>query len=331
VIITTKAHARAGLLGNPSDGFYGKTIAFIIRNFTAEVTLYESPELEIIPRAREDRSHFRSLDDLVEHIGLYGYYGGIRLVKAAIKKFAEFFAHRSIALPSRNFTVHYRSNIPRLVGLGGSSAIVTAVVRALMRFYDLEIPNTILPSLVLSAETEELRIPAGLQDRVVQTYEGVVYMDFAKRLLESQGFGRYEPLPRRSLPDLFVAYRRELAEGSEVVHSGLRVRFDRGERAVVNAMKRFASFAERGREALLSGDAATLAELVDANFDLRRSICPLSGRQVEMVETARRLGAPCKFAGSGGAVVGLYESEKQYAKLSDAFARLGCKILKPRV
>ena len=30
-------------------------------------------------------------------------------------------------------------------------------------------------------ETEELGIAAGLQDRVVQTYEGLVYMDFAKQ------------------------------------------------------------------------------------------------------------------------------------------------------
>ena len=330
MIITTRAHARAGLLGNPSDGFYGKTIAFIIRNFTVEVTLYESPELEVLD-SDEDRSRFSSLDDLVRQVNLYGYYGGVRLIKAAIRKFADFFARRHITLPRRNFTIRYRSNIPRLVGLGGSSAIVTAVIRALMRFYGLEIPKTLLPSLALAAETEELKIPAGLQDRVIQAYEGVVYMDFAKKLVEADGHGYYEPLPKDCLPLLFVAYRAELAEGSEVVHSGLRVRFDRGEPAVVNAMKKFASFAERGREALLAHDTATLAKLMDANFDLRRKICPLNPRQVEMVEAARRLGAPCKFAGSGGAVVGLCESPKQFATLRNAYKAMGCKIIKPKI
>ena len=330
MIITTRAHARAGLLGNPSDGFYGKTIAFILRNFTVEVTLYESPELEVLD-SDEDRSRFSSLDDLVRQVNLYGYYGGVRLIKAAIRKFADFFARRHITLPRRNFTLRYRSNIPRLVGLGGSSAIVTAVIRALMRFYGLEIPKTLLPSLALAAETEELKIPAGLQDRVIQAYEGIVYMDFAKKLVEADGHGYYEPLPKDCLPLLFVAYRAELAEGSEVVHSGLRVRFDRGEPAVVNAMKKFASFAERGREALLSHDTATLAKLMDANFDLRRKICPLNPRQVEMVEAARRLGAPCKFAGSGGAVVGLCESPKQFATLRNAYKAMGCKIIKPKI
>ncbi|MFC1805853.1 mevalonate kinase [Planctomycetota bacterium] len=330
MIIHTKAHARAGLLGNPSDGFYGKTIAFIIKNFAARVTLYESPELEILPSA-DDVHTFKSVDDLVHQVEHYGYYGGVRLVKAAIRKFTDFVTHQHIELPRRNFTIRYRSTIPRLVGLGGSSAIVTAVMRALMRFYDISIPHTILPSIVLRAETEELKIPAGLQDRVIQTYEGVVFMDFAKALLDTQGHGTYEPLPADRLPDVFIAYRAELAEGSEVVHSGLRVRYQRGEPVVVKAMTRFARFAEQGRKALADGDADKLGKLIDANFDLRARICPLNPRQVEMVQVARKLGSPCKFAGSGGAVVGLYQSDKHFRKLRDAYTRLGCKIIKPRL
>lgn len=329
MIIETKAHARAALLGNPSDGYFGKTIAFIIKNFTAEVTLWESPELEILD-SEEDRSRFKSLDDLVRQTRLYGYYGGVRLIKAAVKKFAEYFATRNVALPHRNFTIRYHSTIPRLVGMGGSSAIVVATIRALTRFYGLEIPKTIIPTLALQAETEELNIPAGLQDRVIQTYEGVVYMDFARHLIESQGHGAYEPLPKECLPNLFVAYSVEHAEGSEVTHSGLRVRFDRGEPAVVNAMRKFASFAEQGREALLQGKVGKFGELVNANFDLRRSIMALKPGQVEMVETARKLGAPCHFGGSGGAVVGIYTSEKQFAALRNAYRKLGCRILKPK-
>ena len=36
---------RVGLIGNPSDGFYGKTISFTINNFWAEVTIMESSRL----------------------------------------------------------------------------------------------------------------------------------------------------------------------------------------------------------------------------------------------------------------------------------------------
>ena len=40
---------RVGLMGNPSDGFNGKTIAMSISNFWAEITLVESETL--VPHA----------------------------------------------------------------------------------------------------------------------------------------------------------------------------------------------------------------------------------------------------------------------------------------
>ena len=46
-IVKTKAYARAGLIGNPSDGYHGRTISLIVKNFAAEVVLYEWSELEI--------------------------------------------------------------------------------------------------------------------------------------------------------------------------------------------------------------------------------------------------------------------------------------------
>ena len=47
-------------------------------------------------------------------------------------------------------------------------------MRALMAFYNVEIPNHFLANLILSVETEELSIAAGLQDRVAQSYNGMV-------------------------------------------------------------------------------------------------------------------------------------------------------------
>ena len=42
---------------------------------------------------------------------------------------------------------------------------------------------------MLRAE-EELGITAGLQDRVVQVYGGLVYMDFARESMQQLGHGR---------------------------------------------------------------------------------------------------------------------------------------------
>jgi hypothetical protein len=60
MIIKTHAFARAGLVGNPSDGYFGKTISFVIRNFKATVQLWESPRFEIIPTHGDLPSSIRS-------------------------------------------------------------------------------------------------------------------------------------------------------------------------------------------------------------------------------------------------------------------------------
>ncbi|MGL6196581.1 MAG: mevalonate kinase family protein, partial [Thermoguttaceae bacterium] len=181
-LIRRKAYARAGLIGNPSDGYNGKTISVIFRNYWAEVTLYEWDRVEIVP-SREDETAFRSVHDLVKDVRLHGYYGGIRLVKAAIRGFVDYCTARSLPLHNRNFSIRYETTIPRQVGLAGSSAIVVATIRALCDFYSIEIPKNVLPSLVLSIEREQLGIPAGLQDRVIQVYEGAVYMDFGEKIM----------------------------------------------------------------------------------------------------------------------------------------------------
>jgi glucuronokinase len=333
LIIRKRAYARAGLLGNPSDGYNGKTISVIVRNFWAEAVLYEWDSVDIV-MAGDDRARFRSIQDLAKDVKLHGYYGGIRLIKATIKRFVEYCQANQLKLHDRNFSIRYETNIPRQVGMAGSSALITATLRCLMEFYRLEIPREAQPSLVLSVERDELGIAAGLQDRVIQVYEGLVYMDFDRsqeHLVGGLKCYRYEPLPLDLLPPLYIAYHDSLSEPTEVTHNDIRGRFNRGEEKVVSAMKRFAEIAATGREALLRGDTKRLMELIDENFDTRRSIFNLSPWQIQMVEVARQCGAGAKFAGSGGAIIGIYQGEEMYTELCARLAAIGSRVIKPQI
>ena len=330
MIIRTQAFARAGLVGNPSDGYFGKTISFVVRNFRAEAVLYESPELEILPNAR-DQSSFSGLDALAADVRSYGYYGGIRLLKATIKRFHDYCQEAGIPLPRRNFTVRYRTDIPSQVGLAGSSAIITACLRGLMAFYEVAIPRVVQPSVILSVETRELGIPAGLQDRVIQVYQGLVYMDFRRDLMEREGRGAYEELDPRLLPPLYIAYRTDLAEGTEVFHNDIRGRFDRGEPAVVDAMKYWAELAAGVRELLLEGRGREIGPLLDRNFDKRCEIYRISEGNLRMVRVARSVGASAKFTGSGGAIVGTYEDEAMFHRLEQELGGIGVRVVRPQI
>jgi len=330
MIITQRSYPRAALLGNPSDGYHGKTIAFPFDNFFAEVKLWETPELEILP-AEYDSNVFNSIFDLAKDVKLYGYYGGIRLLKAAVKRFHDHCSENGIELNNRNFTIRYQSDIPYKLGLAGSSAIITACVKALMIFYGVEIPKPILANLVLSVEKNELEIMAGLQDRVVQAYESPVFMDFNKELMERQGFGDYKTLDSKLFRNIYIAYRTDLAEGSEVVHNNFRERYNFGDPDVHAAIKEWAELTVKGMDALKKSDMIQLAGYINRNFDLRKSVMNISDKNIQMVETARSVGASAKFTGSGGAIIGTYENDQMYDRLVKTLNGLNIHVLKPSI
>ncbi len=328
-MIRTTSYPRAALIGNPSDGYFGKTIAFTFSNFKVDVELVESKKLEIIPGNR-DRLSFNSIKELVTEVEQNGYYGGIRLIKAAIKKFNDYCREHTIQLPEKNFTIGFSSTIPDRLGLAGSSAIVTASVKAMMEFYKVEIPKSILANLILSVEKDELKIGAGLQDRVAQVYNCPVFMNFDKNLMENQDFGDYIPFDKNLLPSLYIAYRTNLSEGSEITHNDFAARYVEKEPAVLNAISQWAELTEDVWNKLQSGDK-NIAALLNRNFEIRKGVMKVSKGNMELVEIAQSIGASAKFTGSGGAIIGTYADEKMFEELVIAMKNIGAETIKPEI
>ncbi|CAL8344417.1 unnamed protein product [Arctogadus glacialis] len=327
-LIIRRSYARVGLMGNPSDGFNGKTIAMSISNFWAEVTLVESETLVLLPHPLNDPTEFGSLQDLFCISRKEGYLGGLRLLQATCKKFYQFCSNDGIALTKQNFTLKYDTNIPRQVGLAGSSAIVSATLKCLMKFYNItegDLPKPVRANFILNVETDELSITAGLQDRVVQVYEGLVYMDFSKQLMEERGYGEYIPMDMSDLPTFWLAYLSDPSDSGRI-HSNVRQRWLSGEPLVVEAMKSFAQLTDEARAALEGKDWPLLAQLMDRNFELRRSVYTdecLGPGNLRMVQLAKQFGAAAKLPGSGGAVLGLSVDQQRMVEMRQAFQEAG--------
>ncbi|XP_072557162.1 glucuronokinase with putative uridyl pyrophosphorylase isoform X2 [Paramormyrops kingsleyae] len=327
--ITCRTYARVGLMGNPSDGFHGKTIAMSISNFWAEVSMTETQTLVLLPHPLNDPTEFGSLQDLHSISQKEGYLGGLRLLQATCKKFYQFCSEKGIALSKKNFTLKYDTNIPRQVGLAGSSAIVSATLKCLMKFYNItdhDMPRAVQASFILNVETEELFITAGLQDRVVQVYEGLVYMDFSKDLMDEKGYGEYIPMDMTDLPQFWLAYLCDPSDSGRI-HSNVRQRWLNGDTAVVQAMNSFAELTDQARSAFKCKDWSRLAQLMDQNFELRRSVYTdesLGPGNLKMVQIAIQFGSAVKLPGSGGAVVGLCLDSDRLMAMKQAFQEAGC-------
>jgi glucuronokinase len=326
-MIETTAYPRAALIGNPSDGYFGKTIAFTFKNFEARVQLQESKELQIIPCERENLQ-FKSISHLTNEVKQYGYYGGVRLIKAAIKTLAEYCNEHNIKLADKNFTLSYSSSIPGRLGLAGSSAIITAAVKAMMEFYGIDIPKPVLANLILAVEKKELNIGAGLQDRVAQVYGRPVYMNFDKPVMDAQGFGEYLSFDPTLLPNIYLAYRNNLAEGSEMTHNDLAKRFANGDTAVLAAIEKWKALTDEVWHRLNKGNK-NIGDLIDRNFDIRKSLLAISQGNMELISAARSSGASAKFTGSGGAIIGTYTDDGMFEKLEKNMTAINASVIKP--
>jgi glucuronokinase len=290
---TGRAFARAALAGNPSDGYGGRTVAACVADWWAEAHLRPGGRLRI-----------------------EGVTAAAPLAHAALARLP------SLGVPAlRSGTITLRTSIPRQVGLGGSSAIVIAVLRAVVREGLDEAPDA-LAREALAAEVEELGIAAGPQDRVVQAHGGLLDMDF--------GSGRVAALDPRSLPPLLLAHRRTPARPSGHSHDELKARFERGDPATLAALRELATAAERAAHALRTGDADGLGEALDESFDARARIVDLDPDEAEGAWIARRHGAAVNYAGSGGAVVVLCDDGAE-PKLVEAYRRAGWEARRLRV
>jgi glucuronokinase len=288
---TGAAFARAALAGNPSDGYGGAVLALALPARRATARAWRTAAPAIDPPSE--------------------------LVEATVARFTS-----EHAPAARNATaVTWKTTIPRAVGLGGSSAIVVAVLRALSDLWSVTLEPLAMAQLALSIEVDDLGIAAGLQDRIAQTHDGLTFMDFGADPPTARA------LDPTLLPPLLVAWQTDSGGHSGAVHAPLRDRHAAGEPVVLEAMRTLTGAGHDAAGAIAAGDHAALCAAVDASFDARRSMLTLDPSHVAMIEAARAAGAAANYAGSGGAIVAVCTDSDHRAKVAAALGGLGCETL----
>jgi len=175
----------------------------------------------------------------------------------------------------------------------------------------------------------ELGINAGFMDRVIQVYEGCMYMDLNQKIIDQKGHGLYKHLDPKMLPPLYLAYKPSLGKVSGKVLNDIRLGWDRKDPFVIKTLARIAGIAAEGKKALIHKKYAQFFSLMNENFDLRSRIMKISAGNMEMIKTARSCGVSAKFAGSGGAVIGMYDQEDTFERLKKELDKIGAITIKP--
>jgi glucuronokinase len=285
-----RAPARTALVGNPSDGYGGAVLAVCLEQLGARAVALAAPRSQVSPPSV--------------------------LVDATVRRFAREYSTAALAT-----AVEWSTSIPEGVGLGGSSAIVIAVARALCGLSGVALDHDELAAFALSVEREDLGIPGGRQDQTAECYGGLTLMDFS-----SETHQRLDP---SLLPPLVVAWRGDCGEHSGIVHGDLRSRWAGGDRLVRDSIAELAVLAHDAGRALADGARDEFGRCLDRSFDLRAQILALDPRHVAMIERARAAGARANYSGSGGAIVAVCEDEAHREAVVGALSAAGCGVLAP--
>jgi galactokinase/mevalonate kinase-like predicted kinase len=287
MMIKVTAPGRAGIIGNPTDGYGGSLISCSIKN-RAEVTIQSDKGLILESENRRKELIWRN-----DYENKQDEFDIIRCVL------------RFLRLYNLKARITFKSNIPVQAGLAGSTALLSCVLSAVLAYTGIKINKYELAEMNRTIELNYLKCQCGYQDAYMTTFGVLCYLDFRgkeyyKDYLEEiyavvENISSYV----KDLP--FVIVHTGIKHNSGDFHKPLRERWLDGDEAVIKGYKEIACIAREGKKALIKQNWEELAYLMNQNHKIQSSLA-FSGEQNEyMIKIAKENGAlAAKLAGAGG-------------------------------
>ncbi len=315
------APGRAGIIGNPSDIYGGTVIACSIGE-RAEVFVREADGIifDICGHVThiEDELDLEFGDplpylDVAKSVWRYligedrRHLGGLDID------------------PAGGFHLRAETSIPMRAGCSGSTAMMVSIVGGILAFFGNRVERYAVAELARHIERVSLGIDCGFQDQYMVVFGGINCLDFRGKEWgwedDAAAYAMVEPLVEHLAPHLPLPMvlanlgRRQGTSGT--YHHTPRQRWEAGEEAMVEGMKRIAELARIGKRAMLSGDWQTVADMMNENYEISLKLFGISELNDALIKTALRhgaLAAKLSGAGGGGTIIALHEDPPYLAE-----------------
>ncbi len=245
-------------------------------------------------------------------------------------------ALRFAGAPLPRARIACESEIPLRSGLAGSTALVVALLHALVAWRGDSLAGHRLAEAARRIEREGLGIVCGFGDQYMAVFGGLRFLDFrgkahgdateSTRLATVEDLGPWVP----RLPFLLAV--TGVAHASTAVHAPIRERWLAGEPAVVEGYARVAALGAEGKSALLRGDWLRLGAAMNENHAIQRDFGGSGEANERLIAAALAAGSPgAKLAGAGqgGTIVALWPGDDA-GPLERALREAGAaEILRP--
>jgi D-glycero-alpha-D-manno-heptose-7-phosphate kinase len=318
VLVRSRAPVRVSFGGGGSDLTYffvdhpGAVLSTTISLF-CHVTLIPRPDEQI---------HLHS-----EDLGTMQQYDSMKDLEARLERNSLIAAAVSVVRPRSGFDLYVRSDFPVGSGLGGSSAVTTAVVAA---FNELRLDRWTtyeIAEVCFQAERLCFGVAGGWQDQYASAFGGfnLIEFDGSRNLVHPI---RLEEAIVNELEECLILCDTQMSHESSVIHKAQREDFDDGKKAT--DLTDAVNLCRKMHRHLIRGELSEFGRALHAGWQLKRGLTSSvsNGHIDDVYSAAMSAGAlGGKLLGAGGGGFLLFFVQPRFRKaVTDGLKEAGCKI-----
>lgn len=299
MLIRSKAPLRLGLAGGGTDvspflDEYGGYVLNVTIGLYSYCTIIPTGDGKISIYATDRGESFESKslpsleidDNLLLHKGVYN-----RIVK-------DFNDGKPLS-----FKMFTYSDVPAGSGLGSSSTMVVALLKAFVEWLNLPLGEYDLANLAYEIERIDLSLAGGMQDQYAATFGGLNFMEFYGKNRVIVNPLRIKKWIKNELENsLLIYFQGASRDSAKIIKEQIR-NVNKNNKETINAMLEVKDKALVMKEAILKGDFDGLANCLNSSWESKKKMATvITNPEIDEMfgYVMEHGGKAAKISGAGG-------------------------------
>ena len=299
MIIRSKAPLRLGLSGGGTDvspycDEYGGTVLNVTINMYAYCTIEITDNGKIEFYASDIKESF--ICDFKDQIELEG---NLLLHKGVYNRIYRDFLNGE----SLSFKMTTYSDAPSGSGLGSSSTMVVAIIKAFMEWKNLPLGEYDMASIAYEIEREEIGLSGGKQDQYAATFGGLNFIEFYDKNRVIVNPLRIKKWIKNEIENsLILYYTGTSRDSAKIIDEQIKSTKTKNKTSI-EAMHELKKMTFKMKECILKGDFDGFAESLRKGWEAKKSVASvISNPEIDEIYDfiMENGGKAAKISGSGG-------------------------------
>jgi D-glycero-alpha-D-manno-heptose-7-phosphate kinase len=229
---------------------------------------------------------------------------------------------------SRGVSIFLASEVPPGTGLGSSSSVAVAMVKAVSTACGVHMSRTEVAETACHIEINKLGMPIGKQDQYAAAFGGLNFISFTKDAVT------VDPVPvssqtLRHLQERLLLFYTGAARNSAGILGEQKKQSDGSNAKVLASLDAVKSLAHEAKRMLMEGDTTAIGELLHSSWEYKRQFAsavtnPFIDECYSLARTQGAIGGKITGAGGGGFLL-LFADSDSHLKITSALERKGLK------